>query len=41
MVKRRAQYKYSVQSERIGQWATAHHLSDVRRGAQSWIWDYF
>ena len=29
-----------VQSEHIGQWATPHHLSDVRRGAPSWIWDY-
>ena len=28
------------QSEHIGQWATPHHLSDVRRGAPSWIWDY-
>ena len=28
------------QSEHIGQWATSHHLSDVRRGAPSWIWDY-
>ena len=25
------------QSEHIGQWATPHHLSDVRRGAPSWI----
>jgi len=31
--------KYS-QSEHIGQWATPHHLSDVRRGAPSWISDY-
>jgi len=29
-----------AQSEHIGQWATPHHLSDVRRGAPSWIWDY-
>ena len=29
-----------VQSEHIGQWATPHHLSNVRRGAPSWIWDY-
>jgi len=30
------------QSELIGQCqATPHHLSDVRRGAPSWIWDYF
>jgi len=30
------------QSEHIGQCqATPHHLSDVRRGAPSWIWDYF
>ena len=30
------------QSELIGQcMATPHHLSDVRRGAPSWIWDYF
>jgi len=28
------------QSEHIGQWATPHHLSDVRNGAPSWIWDY-
>ena len=28
------------QSEHIGQWATPHRLSDVRRGAPSWIWDY-
>jgi len=28
------------QSEHIGQWATPHHLSDVLRGAPSWIWDY-
>jgi len=28
------------QSEHIGQWATPHHFSDVRRGAPSWIWDY-
>jgi len=28
----------SNQSEHIGQWATPH-LSDVRRGAPSWIWD--
>jgi len=25
----------STQSELIGQWATPHHLSDVRRGAPS------
>ena len=25
------------QSEHIEQWATPHHLSDVRRGAPSWI----
>ena len=32
----------SSQSELIGQCqATPHHLSDVRRGAPSWIWDYF
>ena len=32
----------SGQSELIGQCqATPHHLSDVRRGAPSWIWDYF
>ena len=24
----------------MGQWATPHHLSDVRRGAPSCIWDY-
>ena len=30
----------TAQSEHIGQWATPHHLSDVRRGAPSWIWDY-
>jgi len=29
-----------TQSEHIGQWATPHHLSDVCRGAPSWIWDY-
>jgi len=29
-----------TQSEHIGQWATPHHLSDVRRGASSLIWDY-
>ena len=29
------------QSELIGQWATPHHLSDVRRGAPYSIWDYF
>jgi len=23
----------NIQSEHIGQWATPHHLSDVRRGA--------
>ena len=28
------------QSEHIGQWVAPHHLSDVRRGAPSWIWDY-
>ena len=28
------------QSEHIGHWATPHHLSDVRRGAPSCIWDY-
>ena len=27
------------QSEHIGQWATPHHLSNVLRGAPSWIWD--
>ena len=27
----------SYQSEHIGQWATPHYLSDVRRGAPSWI----
>jgi len=32
--------RYWSQSEHIGQWATPHHLSDVRRGAPSWIWDY-
>jgi len=30
----------NCQSEHIGQWTTPHHLSDVRRGAPSWIWDY-
>ena len=30
----------SNKSEHIGQWATPHHLSDVRRGAPSWIWDF-
>ena len=33
-------YHHISQSEHIGQWATPHHLSDVRRGAPSWIWDY-
>ena len=28
------------QSEHIGKWATPHHLSDVRRGAPSWLCDY-
>ena len=31
----------SAQSELIGQWATPHHHSDVRRGAPYWILDYF
>jgi len=30
----------SMQSEHIGQWATPHHLSDVRRDAPSLIWNY-
>ncbi|KAH3860495.1 hypothetical protein DPMN_023395 [Dreissena polymorpha] len=30
-----------VQSERIGQWATPHRLSDVRRRPSYWIWNYF
>jgi len=30
----------TMQSEHFEQWATPHHLSDVRRGAPSWIWDY-
>ena len=30
-----------LQSEHIGQCDTPHHLSDVHRGAPSWIWDYF
>jgi len=28
------------QSEHIGQWATPHHLCDVRKSAPSWIWGY-
>ncbi|KAH3801040.1 hypothetical protein DPMN_154684 [Dreissena polymorpha] len=28
-------------SERIGQWATPHRLSDVRRRPSYWIWNYF
>jgi len=32
---------FKCQSEHIGQCDTPHHLSDVRRGAPSCIWDYF
>jgi len=31
---------FTMQPEHIGQWATPHNLSDVRRSAPSWIWDY-
>jgi len=34
------EHNHNSQSEHIGQWATPHHLSDVRRDAPSWIWDY-
>ncbi|KAH3862767.1 hypothetical protein DPMN_025741 [Dreissena polymorpha] len=34
-------FKPCYQSERFGQWATPHRLSDVRRRPSYWIWNYF